>query len=159
MNNNNHIQYLLDIVSGSFQTKDQQKLYKPALRELNVKFLTAPNEKYFSVDDFAVECLELFYIEEKGLPNEIYKGYNLDDAIAYINDLVRDFKIALCDTIKKHPDKNLTNTADETWKDIIKWYIGTMVTKLSGVPNEVTAILISAFVVYCINTAITDLCG
>ncbi|MGC4129231.1 MAG: hypothetical protein QM564_06655 [Bergeyella sp.] len=137
----------------------QQKKYTTALNHLEDRFSSV--EQYTSPDDFIVECVESFYEgnAESEFSDERYKGLNLEDIMSSINDIARDFKIALCDILKKNPDTDLVNTTGDIWKESVKMIIGKLVETYTGIPDQMTIIMFSAAVVYCISHTITNICA
>ncbi|MBB4807075.1 hypothetical protein HNP38_002379 [Chryseobacterium defluvii] len=150
--------FLITAIKDALNTS-QQKQYTIALNHLEERFNSV--EQYdASPDDFIVECVESFYEgnAESEFPDERYKGLNLEEIMASINDIARDFKITLCDILKKNPDTDLVNTTGDTWKEAVKLIIGQLIAAYTGIPDQMTIIMFSAAVVYCISHTITNIC-
>lgn len=150
--------FLIDIIKTTLGDSKQDQFIK-ALESLEEKFKTVKEEQYISPDDFVVECVESFYEGNIEFSDEVYRGLNMEDIMSSINDLARDFKIALCDILKKNPDTDLVNSAGDIWKDYVKLIIAKLIEMRSGIPDEMTAIMFSAMVVYCISYSITNICA
>ena len=132
--------------------------YNKALEALEEKFKTVKEEQLISPDDFVVECVESFYEGNVEFSDEVYKGLNMEDIMSSINDFARDFKIILCDILRKNPDTDLVNSTGDVWKDYVKLIMAKLIEMRSGIPDEMTAIMFSAMVVYCISYSITNIC-
>ena len=149
--------FLISIIKeklSSFQKSE----YTDALHQLNEKFNLVTSENYASPDDFVVECIENFYEGNVEFSDERYRGLNLEDIMSSVNDFARDFKITLCDILKKNPDQDFVNSTGEIWKDTIKLILAKLIEEQTGIPNEMNTIMFSAMVVYCISHTITNIC-
>ena len=139
-------------------TNSQQEKYTTTLAHLKERFNSVDQVHYSSPDDFVVECIEDFYEGNAEFSDERYKGLNLEDIMSSINEIAKDFKINLCDILKKNPDIDLVNTTGDTWKEAVKLIIGQLIAAYTGIPDQMTIIMFSAAVVYCISHTITNIC-
>ncbi|OJV55788.1 MAG: hypothetical protein BGO31_16975 [Bacteroidetes bacterium 43-16] len=158
-NKKEQVEYLLQFVSENLSDNDE-KIYKNSMEELSEKFHhLLINDAKVNPDSFTVDCLELFYDNQQGLPDELYKGFKIQDIEDKLIEMVRSLKTVLCKLVQSNPDKSFVQQgASDAWKDVVKFYFSNVALAGLGITNPVVGIVVSCYFVCALSSDIDYIC-
>lgn len=154
---NNLVEIDIQNIKKSFNPKEAKK-FRASFEMLTDKYALENKQlKDVEIDDFCIECINLFYIEGVGLPKKLYKGLGRKDIENVLQNLMRSCKTYIIEFCNENKNIRLNDLKDGIRETIISEIVNYICLK-SGVDDFISKLYVYSVVQYCRIMALEKIC-